>query len=365
MATPDLQISDPVVVLDPADLDHHTVRIPAIIHHGGRLLVFAEGRRHQSGDTGEIDLLVRHSDDAGQTWSPVRIVASVPGATCGNPVPISDPRSGDLVLLSCRNAADATEAEINASDLGDRGRRVFVQRSSDGGLTFDTAREITAQVRHPGWGWYATGPGHGIALQHGPHAGRLVVGANHAPLPDPTAATDGEALSGGHCLLSDDGGHQWRMGYLDDSDDGAINVNETSLAELHDGSIHVNARNHHGTATPRVAAWSSDGAASIDGFVAIPRVTAPGIQGAVLTLPDGALLLVSAGHPSERRELTGWRSDDGGHDWSRWFTLPDERVGYCDLALLDHHRVALVHEAGEATSHDQLRLRILTLEPSR
>ena len=34
--------------------------------------------------------------------------------------------------------------------------------------------------KREGWGWYATGPVHGIQLQRGKHAGRLVVPCDHS-----------------------------------------------------------------------------------------------------------------------------------------------------------------------------------------
>ncbi|MCZ9339078.1 glycoside hydrolase, partial [Streptomyces sp. TRM76130] len=60
-------------------------------------------------------------------------------------------------------------------------------------------------VKRPEWRWYATGPGHALRLR----AGRVVVPANHS-LPD--------GPDGGHCLLSDDDGATWHLGYTDDGD---------------------------------------------------------------------------------------------------------------------------------------------------
>ncbi|MFD0382089.1 hypothetical protein ACFQ2B_05630 [Streptomyces stramineus] len=66
-------------------------------------------------------------------------------------------------------------------------------------------------MRPCGWNsWYATGPGHGIQLAHGPHRGRLVVGVN-------AESHDGTRVTANHAALalSDDGGAHWRLGAVD------------------------------------------------------------------------------------------------------------------------------------------------------
>ena len=47
------------------------------------------------------------------------------------------------------------------------GRRVWLIRSDDGGAAWSAPREITSQVKRPGWTWYATGPGGGLVLRNG------------------------------------------------------------------------------------------------------------------------------------------------------------------------------------------------------
>ncbi len=44
---------------------------------------------------------------------------------------------------------------------------MFVQRSWDDGRNFTPPRDITGQVKLPSWRWYATGPGHAVALTRG------------------------------------------------------------------------------------------------------------------------------------------------------------------------------------------------------
>ena len=49
---------------------YHTYRIPAVIRNRkGDLLAFCEGRRGGSGDSGDIDLLMKRSNDGGASWT--------------------------------------------------------------------------------------------------------------------------------------------------------------------------------------------------------------------------------------------------------------------------------------------------------
>ena len=345
-------------MFDPAESGYHTVRIPAIIGRDDLLYAFCEGRLHGPGDAGEIDVVLRRSYDGGRSWDPLRVVCSVPGKTCGNPTPVIDPASGDIVLLTQQNAADAGEDSVLRGVDAESGRRVFVQRSADDGETWTEPEELTARLKPADWGWYATGPCHAIALTRGPYPGRLVAPANHSVV---VAEDDGHPArrGGGHCLVSDDGGHTWDVGFVDRNDGGEINANETTVAELPDGRLYVNARNHRGTGTARVHAWSSDAGASLDApYAGIPEITAPGIQGSVLALPDGRLLLTTPVHPDLRRELTVFVSADAGRTWRPGLVLHDGMAGYSDLVALPGGRVGALYEAGETSSFAALRFNV-------
>ena len=73
---------------------YHTYRIPALIAMPtGTLLVFCEGRRNNHEDTGDVDLLLKRSNDGGRTWSSAQVVQGQGGdsnITIGNPCPILD-----------------------------------------------------------------------------------------------------------------------------------------------------------------------------------------------------------------------------------------------------------------------------------
>ena len=246
-----------------------TFRIPAVVTTRlGTLIAFAEGRRTGPGDTGDIDLTTKRSSDGGCTWSPLQVVADSGANTSGNPAPVVDPDTGRIVLLSTYNAGDVTEAQIMRGEVtAEQSRRVFVQHSDDDGRTWSPPREITSEAKLANWRWYATGPVHGIALRDREHAGRLVIPANHSIAP-PAGSPDTGAEAkyyGGHLLYSDDGGATWHIGSVDDNPNGYVNVNETTLAELPDGRLYLNTREHNGSAPgTRADTYSSDGGETLD-----------------------------------------------------------------------------------------------------
>jgi sialidase-1 len=345
------------IVFDPAGSGYHTFRIPSVVARGSLVLAFCEGRLHGSGDAGEIEIVLRRSLDGGQTWLPPQVVSAKAGKTCGNPVPLFDPVSGDVVLVTVENGADAVEMSLARGTDPESGRRVFVQRSSDDGASWTPSVEITSQVKPADWGWYATGPGHGITLR----SGRLVVPANHSYVPS-EPVDDLIRLNGGHCIYSDDGGVTWSVGFVDRNDGAEINANETTVTELPDGRLYFNARNHKGTGPARVHAWSSDGGQTLDApYAGIPEITAPGIQGSVVCLPDGRLLLSTPVDPAVRRELTIFVSQDSGVSWRPAQVVHEGMAGYSDLVLLSDGSVGIFYEAGETSSFATLRFATFVL----
>lgn len=350
------------VVFESGTFDCHTFRIPALVRTGaGTLLAFAEGRRNGAGDSGDIDLLVRRSVDEGESWSDPVVVLSHGSDTAGNPCPVVDRTSGDVVLLSTRNGGTTTEREILRGTVAwQDSRRVFVQRSSDDGVTWSEPTEITEDVKLPSWRWYATGPGHAIALRHGRFAGRLVAPANHSV---PGLAP---GSYGAHLLLSDDGGFHWRIGAVDPGTRGWVNPNESMAAELPTGEILVNARDQHGrNPANRAQAWSQDGGETFaEPFSPRPDLHAPVVQGSLLSVGD-VLFFASPADPGKRVRMTVRVSKDGRGWWParEISSLP---AGYSDLVPMggridpnsgtpeNADGIGLLYETGQHSSYERL-----------
>ncbi|MEU2537128.1 sialidase family protein [Streptomyces iakyrus] len=331
-------------------------RIPAVVATGtGALLAFCEGRVGSRDDFGNIDIVLKRSTDGGRTWGPLQVAARNGDALAGNPAPVVL-GTGRVLLVHVRNAALATEdairrGKVSAAD----GRRVWVQHSDDEGRTWSAPREITQQAKRPEWRWYATTPGHAIQLG----TGRVVVPANHSLPPTGTDnGTEGK-YNGGHCLLSDDEGTTWRIGYVDDNTDGYINANETTAAELPDGRVYFNTRNDSPSPGTRADAHSADGGQTlVKPFRPQAGLAAPVCQAAVLHLHDPGLLLYSGpADPGFRALMTIRASTDAGTTWRPAHTVDGLPAAYSDLVRVDAGTVGLLYETGDFGAYETITFR--------
>jgi hypothetical protein len=318
-------------------------RIPAVVEAAnGDLLAFAEGRVNDCGDDGDIDLVMRRSTDGGETWGPLQLVLAGNGDTRGNPSPVVDAATGRVVLVGTYNpGADDTQ------------RHPYVLYSEDDGATWSDPVDLSDELRRPEWNsWYATGPGHAIQLQHGPHAGRIVVGGNHEG--------DAGALQGAHLMISDDGGLSWRLGADDTRTDNTVKPQELSLVELLDGSIYAAARDQFGDAAGnRAYATSSDGGLTWDRpFRTVADFTAPVVQGSIARYDEERLMYAVPAHPATREAMAVRSSYDEGATWETWQegkVIHWGPAAYSDLIRLDGDDLGLLYEAGEASPYEGIR----------
>ena len=323
-------------------------RIPAIVRsEKGTLLAFAEGRKRDCADTGDIDLVLRRSTDGGQTWGALQVVWDAGGDVCGNPVPIVDRRTGRIHLIACWNLGEDNEAQLISGESRDK-RHIYTLYSDDDGRSWSAPREITASVNRPEWGWYATGPCHGLQIQSGRHAGRLVVPANHSVVPSATYYA--------HCFYSDDGGATWTLGGTVEEGDG----NECCLAELSDGTLMLNMRNYNREKSrQRAYALSSDGGATWSATGYLPELVEPICQGSTLNGPyggpDSTTLLFSNPASTEKREKMMLKiSRDDGKSWHEGVLIYEGPAAYSDLVPLTNTRVGLLFEYGTVDAYERI-----------
>ena len=268
--------------------------------------------------------------------------------TVGNPSPVVDPGTGDVVLLTTRAAGAATEERILRGDVGPGdGRRVWHQHSPDHGATWTAPVDVTQQVKRPDWRWYATGPGHAIALSGPPYTGRIVVPANHSTP---------ETGYGGHLLLSDDGGRTWRIGAVDSGLDGRVKPNETMVAELADGRVYANTRNQGGTdRSTRAQATSRNGGETLDRpYEPAPALVAPVVQCSVLLSGGNTLVFAGPSLAHRRRRMVLRVSRDAGRTWSRPRLVWPGPAAYSDLVDLGGGDVGVLFENGDDGPYERI-----------
>ncbi|MCO6044286.1 exo-alpha-sialidase [Aeoliella sp. ICT_H6.2] len=301
---------------------YHTYRIPAIVKSTeGTLLAFAEGRKKNQFDHGDIDIVLRRSVDDGRTWLPMQLVCEEGGdarVTIGNPVPVIDRDTGKIWLFFCRDNVD-----------------VLATCSEDDGQSWSEPVELTATLKRSEWtGWYATGPCHGVQLANG----RLVVPANH----NPPTRNKGTRV---HMIVSDDHGATWRIGGVVDGP-----TNENSVAALGDGRLYVNARistHHNRKPYCRMVAYSNDGGDSFEEPLLDRQLTCSICEASVLnvTRQQGGDVLLIANPCSQRRErMTVRASEDAGQTWNEGLRIYEGSSAYCDLVQLNDEEIGLIFE---------------------
>ncbi|MET7474765.1 sialidase family protein [Streptomyces sp. NPDC005648] len=328
-------------------------RIPAIVATAnGTLLAFCEGRVRSASDHGHIDIVLKRSTDGGRTWGPLQVVASNGTGLAGNPAPVAL-NTGRVLLVHVRAAASATEDLIRQGNVKDAdGRRVWVRHSDDDGVTWSEPAEITGSVKRTGWRWYATGPGHALQLGDG----RVVVPANHSLAPTGTDLGTEARYNGGHCLLSEDLGETWSIGYVDDNTDGYINANETTAAELPDGTVYFNTRNDSPSPGNRADAHSEDGGRTLrTPFRPQAGLAGPVCEGSLLQLRDPDVLLFSGpALPDARALMTVRASADGGTTWRPVHTVDGLPAAYSDLVRIDASTVGILYETGDFGAYERI-----------
>jgi sialidase-1 len=253
--------------------------------------------------------------------------------TIGNPCPVVDATTGTVWLTFCRNNTD-----------------VLVTSSTDDGLTWAAPRTITESVKRPGWGWYATGPGVGIQLSRGPHAGRLVIPCDHREI------DDGRSVMFSHIFYSDDHGRSWSLGGSVDR-----HTDECQVVELSDGQLLINMRNYWGRdggradrAGVRAIARSRDGGATWGEIAFDAALIEPICQASLIAVPgvgktaETRLAFSNPASKTARENMTVRFSRDSGKTWPLAIRVDPGPSAYSCLARLSGDRLGLLYERGRS-----------------
>jgi sialidase-1 len=328
-------------------------RIPAIITNArGDLLAFAERRNNSNKtDLGNFDIVMRKSTNGGHTWGPLKVVANDGANTVMSPVPVLDRATGDILLITC----------IHTTSGGSKG--AFMQRSTDGGDTFTPLLQGSFRPRGS-WKGGVPGPGSGIVLANGPHAGRILVAFGYKSA----------NRYGGYGMYSDDGGRSWVTGYDQAGTAGKVGYIEGTLAELSDGTVVISYRDRFASdpAKTRYTAYSTDGGQSLSsGFTRQSNLRINPVEASLLN-PTGTfsgLLLFSApsatarGNPKLRRDMAIFTSSDHGLTWSKPYHLDLEprQAAYSDQVQVGDGGVGVLYETGKTSWGERITFRYIPL----
>ena len=318
---------------------YNTFRIPSIvITNKGTTLAFAEGRKNSSSDSGDIDIVLKRSNDNGKTWGEIIIVRDDGINVCGNPSPVVDRKSGSIHLLSTWNLGGDTESEI-INEISEDTRRVFVLKSNDDGLSWSKPKEITSSVKKDNWTWYATGPVHGIQISRGNYKDRLIIPCDHIE------SKTKKYFS--HIIYSDDYGDTWEIGGSTPQD----YVNESTVAEIEDGALMLNMRNYDRTQKVRKISISYDGGNSWGNIYGDEELIEPICQASLLRYStrgkgDNIMMFLNPSDEKSRINMTLKVSKDLGKSWVNSKVLFSGPSAYSDMIVLKGGDIGCLFEAG-------------------
>ncbi|NUM54676.1 MAG: exo-alpha-sialidase [Candidatus Hydrogenedentes bacterium] len=329
-----------VTVFVAGDAGYDTYRIPAVVTTAnGTVLAFCEGRRNSASDYGDIDIVLKRSNDKGATWSQHQVIVDDGTMSCNNPAPIVDLRSNTVILVFTKHPGDDREDEI--LDGSAAPCTVWTMKSVDDGNTWTTPREITQQVSKPEWRWYATGPCHGIRTQRN---GRIVVPCNHSLAPNPSTWYS-------HAIASDDMGETWTL-----LGAAGPHCNESTLLELPDGGLYLNMRSYHGK-NRRHISRSADGGVTWSEPEPDSALVEPVCQAGCLRLDlEGGKprFLFSNPASTKRERMTVRVSQDACETWSKGRVLHEGPSAYSDLSELSDGTIGCLYERGKKGPYESV-----------
>lgn len=338
---------------------YNCYRIPAIVKApSGELLAFAEGRKKDCGDFGDVDLVLRTSRDHGKTWSPLQKIVDFGEAQAGNPAPVfdlTDPRYPQGRLLLVYNTGTASEHDVR---MGKAIREIWYMTSTDAGKTWSSPVNITTQVSRPNhvatnarytfsedWRSYATTPGHALQIQNGRYRGRLFIAANHSEGPPQEHFADYKA----HGFYSDDHGKSWKLSPNVSYPGG----NESTAAETSTGGVLMNIRNQSGDVKARLQAFSSNAGEAWTSVRVVHELRDPVCQGSLINYRSPGsrpvLLFSNLNHADNRENLTVRVSDDDGQTWSTGKTIDTGSAAYSDIVVQGEGQVGVLYEKDDYT----------------
>lgn len=217
---------------------------------------------------------------------------------------------------------------LYCENYGIRGGRILHRTSDDDGKSWSEPIDITTSTLPDYRNAFALGPGHGICTQDGTLLVPVWLVPKYYASPDTSHVPS--IIS---TLFSLDNGESWQLGEILTSTDSAISPNETSIACTFDGRIYLNARVH---GTRRAIAYSENGyygwsKLTIDKALIDPRCF--GSCAAYDHNGKKALLFANCESENSRDHITVKLSLDNGTSWTSKYLISEKSGGYVEIAV--------------------------------
>lgn len=325
-------------------------RIPALVlTTKGTLIALADGRIGNCGDIPTpLDLVCKRSFDHGKTWGPLQVVADYgTNPTDKDTYPfygltnVTRVAAGDPAILVDRTNGWIWTLYDNGGVLnGNRKIKLELRYSDDDGETWSPAIDVEARNSgiRPAYGEFLAGPGNGIQLEQGPHAGRLV-------FPVYTYGAPSAAMA----IYSDDHGMNWRRGAAI-TNGGEIQVTETAggglLASIRDNGFPWSGVRTFSRSSDGGETWTT----AYTNTTYPPTIPDPQCQGSILRLSSSPesnsnrIVHVNAADPSARVNLTVRMSYDEGNTWPVTHQVYAAGSAYSSVATLASGDLGILFE---------------------
>jgi len=314
-------------------------RIPSLVRTSrGWLLAFAEARATLH-DHAQNKIVMKWSRDSGKTWSALQLVHADGSNSLNNPTAVVLYEKARVLLMFQRYANGFDEHKAEPGLEGPHICRTLITSSDDDGVTWSKPKDITAQVKRPTVVTStASGPGIGIQLMRGTHAGRILMPFNQGPYGKWKV----------YAVFSDDAGESWLYG--ETAPEGSKGyANEVQFVELDEGSVMLNARNQGGNKLRKIA-FSRNGGETWSETREDPTLIEPVCQGSLLRHPNhgdptrDVFLFSNPASQTARTNGTIRLSRDEGKTWPVSRVIYPGSFGYSCLASLPDGRIGCLFE---------------------
>lgn len=209
-----------------------TYRIPSLIAlPSGRIIAIAEGRGVGRTDCAENDIVMKYSDDEGQTWSKLSVIAESGKSSLNNPTSVYVEERNRIIVVFQEYPPRMNESLTQPGFKGKNITRTYLTYSDDNGLTWSKKENVTTQFKQFEAKGYATGPGIGIRVTAGPDKGRILIPAN---------VSSGKKGWYNYLVASDDLGKTWHI--LPEGSE--YGTNESQVVQISETDFLINARCH-------------------------------------------------------------------------------------------------------------------------
>ena len=340
-------------VFNGSELNGGCYRIPSIVRTtDGTLLAFAERRNGDCGDEGDIDIVCRRSLDDGETWGldgTKVIYGNNDNNSYNAPTPVVDYDTGAVFVFFCKNS-NQVYYKSSWSNGQNWSSTPYDITSS---VTYAEESETDDSIDHG-----LVGPGHGIQLQRGNYAGRLVVPYHYITIGGRFKIrliySDSGQPGTWYCSSSNTSGGYGKIW----GSSNLYRITETSVAELTNGDIYFNMRNDRNINPDhryRIIAQTSDflytnptTTLAFDYELPDPRVHGSVLRMYAQDQGDNQNMILFANPATatdgHRRYLTIRHSTNETGNWSERKLLTARRAAYSDMVKTDDGDAGILYE---------------------